>query len=125
MSQPATPNNPLDLLGIWREARDSQIDTWSKFMIDLINSEAYAKAMGAALDAYLSNSTPYRQMLEKAFAQAIAQAQLPLRSDVTMLAERLTNIEFRLDDLDAAVAALRKPAAPSRKKAPAEGKEPS
>jgi hypothetical protein len=61
MSQPASPSNLLDLLRIWREARDNQIDSWSKFMIDVINSEAYAKAMSAALDAYLSNSRTYRR----------------------------------------------------------------
>lgn len=113
MSQPPSGTNSLDLFSLWRETRDAQIDSWSKLMIELVNSEAYAKAMGTTLDAYLTTSTPYRQMLEKALREVLAQAQLPSRADVVGLAERLTNIEFRLDDLDAAVAALGKPATPA------------
>jgi len=33
--------------------------------------------------------------------QALQQSNMPTRSDVVSLAERLTNIERRLDDLDA------------------------
>ena len=33
--------------------------------------------------------------------QTLANLNLPSRDDVTRLAERLTNIEMRLDDLDA------------------------
>ena len=34
----------------WRKLRDSSLDIWSKGMIQTVNSEAYAKMMGATLD---------------------------------------------------------------------------
>ena len=53
------------------------------------------------LDAWLSSSGPFRKMVEKTMSQALANLSMPSRDDVTHLAERLTNIEMRLDDLDA------------------------
>jgi polyhydroxyalkanoate synthesis regulator phasin len=82
------------------------MDTWSKLMIDWVNSPAYAEAQGRVLDSYLSMSAPFREALQKAMAQILTQLNMPTRDDITALAERLTNIEFRLDDLDARLDAL-------------------
>ena len=38
--------------------------------------------------------------MEDSMAQTLAQLNFPTRDDVTRIAERLTNIEMRLDDLD-------------------------
>jgi hypothetical protein len=53
------------------------------------------------LDAWLTASVPFREMIEKAMTQSLANLSMPSRADVIRLAERLTNIEMRLDDLDA------------------------
>ena|SRR6185369_13230790 len=99
-------NNPFDPFGSWRTLRDANIDTWSKLMIETVNSEEYAKAMGAALDAYLTTSAPFREGMEKAMSQVLMMLNMPTRTDLISLAERLTNIEMRLDDLDAKIDAL-------------------
>ena len=93
--------NPFDPTGVFKNLRDAGMDAWSKTMIDLVNTEAYAKATGAMLDAYLTTSAPFRKALEASMSQALANCNMPSRSDVVRLAERLTNIEMRLDDLDA------------------------
>jgi hypothetical protein len=108
MSQNPGDVNPMDPFGAWRTMRDTYMDAWSKMMIDMVNSEAYAEASGRLLDTYLSMSTPFRQAIETAMTQVLTQFNMPTRSDVTSLAERLTNIEFRLDDLDARLDALSK-----------------
>lgn len=106
MSQNPGDVNPMDPFGAWRTMRDTYMDAWSKMMIDMVNSEAYAEASGRMMDAYLSASTPFRQAIESAMTQVLTQLNMPTRADVTALAERLTNIEFRLDDLDARLDAL-------------------
>ncbi len=53
------------------------------------------------LDAWLVSSGPFKKAIESSMAQTLAQLNLPTRDDVTRIAERLTNIEMRLDDLDA------------------------
>ena len=70
-------------------------------MIQLVNTDAYAQASGAMMDARLTTSTPFRKALETTMTQVLTQLNMPTRGDVTSLAERLTNIEMRLDDIEA------------------------
>jgi hypothetical protein len=93
--------NPFDPTGLLREMRSNGLDAWSKMMIQLVNTEAYARATGMMLDAWLRSSVPFRKATETTMAQVLAAANMPTRADVVSLAERLTNIERRLDDLEA------------------------
>jgi hypothetical protein len=93
--QPPDPTDP------WRELRDTYLNSWSKTMVETVNSDAYAKATGAILDTYLSASSPFRETIEKAMLHALQQLSMPSRADFVGLAERVTNIEMRLDDMDA------------------------
>jgi hypothetical protein len=86
-----------------RGLRDSYLDAMSKTMVEAVNTESYAQATGAMLDYCLSASAPFRDALEKSMAQALQQLSLPSRQEVAALAERFTNVEMRLDDLDAKV----------------------
>jgi hypothetical protein len=97
MTQPDNANP----FAAWTGMRDAYLDTWSKMMIDMVNSEAYARATGQLLDGYLTASEPFRQIIESTMTRTLAQLNMPSRDEVTSVAERLTNIEMRLDDLDA------------------------
>lgn len=101
MSQRPDQPNPLDPFGAWRTLRDANMEAWARLMVETVNSPAYAQAMGALLDAYLTSSAPFQQSLQTTMTRALAQLNMSSRADVTSLAERLTNIELRLDDLDA------------------------
>jgi len=101
VTQTKTDFNPFDPTGMFKEMRDSNMEAWSKVMVDVVNTEAYAESTGAMLDAWLTSSGPFRKAMETSTAQALAQLNLPTRDDITRIAERLTNIETRLDDLDA------------------------
>jgi hypothetical protein len=91
----------FDPTGMFKTMRNENMDAWAKMMVQLVNTEAYADATGKLLDVWLSNSAPFRKLLDSAMAKALANLSMPSRDDVTRLAERLTNIEMRLDDLDA------------------------
>jgi hypothetical protein len=101
MSQNSDAFNPFDPTGMFKNIRDANLDACARMMIDLVNTDAYSRATGVMLDAWLSNSAPFRKALESALAQALAGLNMPARADVIGLAERLTNVETRLDDLDA------------------------
>jgi hypothetical protein len=101
LSQTNDGFNPFDPTGMMKSMRDASMDSWSKMMIEFVNTEAYAKATGAFLDAWLTSSLPFRKALEAVFTQVLTNLQMPTRADVTGLAERLTHIEMRLDDLEA------------------------
>ncbi len=91
----------FDPTGMVKSMRDAGLDAYAKMMTELVNTEAYAAAQGAMLDAWLANSGPFRKAMENAMSQTMANLNLPTRDDITRLAERLTNIEMRLDDMDA------------------------
>lgn len=85
----------------YREMRDAYLDAMSKNMVDTVNSEAYAKATGAMLDWTLTAAAPFREALEKSTQQAMQQLSVPSRQEIAALAERFTNLELRVDDMDA------------------------
>jgi len=98
---PVRDGKKFDPMDPWRGVRDVYMDAWGKTMVDTVNSEAYAQATGAVLDTYLTVSAPFREAVEKAMLKTLEQLAMPTRADVVSIAERMTNIEMRLDDLDA------------------------
>jgi polyhydroxyalkanoic acid synthase PhaR subunit len=101
MSQKSDEHEAFDPFGAWKNMRDSGMEAWSKMMIQLVNTEAYAQASATMLDTWLASSAPFRKALESTMTQALTQLNMPTRSDVISVAERLTHIEMRLDDLEA------------------------
>jgi hypothetical protein len=101
MSQSNETFDPFDPTGMFRSVRDANMSAWSKMMIQVVNTDSYAKATGTMLDTWLATSAPFRKALEAAMTQVLTSLEMPSRTDVIQLAERLTNIEMRLDDLDA------------------------
>jgi hypothetical protein len=99
-TQPEIPHI-LDPFGTLRTMRDANLETWSKLMIDLVNSEAYSQATSQWLNTYVTMSQPLQHVIETTMTQALTGLNMPTRADVTRLAERMTNVEMRLDDLDA------------------------
>jgi hypothetical protein len=106
MADQVNNNKPFDPLEPWRGMRDAYLNAWAKSMVETVNSEAYAEATGAMLDTYLTVSAPFREAVEKAMLKTLEQLAMPSRADVISLAERMTNIELRLDDMDAKLDAL-------------------
>jgi hypothetical protein len=101
----AQPGNskPFDPLEPFREMRDAYLDAMAKTMVEAVNTDAYAKATGAMLDNTLTISNPFKEAMEKSMLQVLQQLSLPSRQDILSLSERFTNIEMRLDDMDASL----------------------
>src|SRR5208337_1367560 len=97
----ARDGKPFDPMDPWRGMRDAYLDVWAKTMVEAVNSEAYAQASGAILDSYLTASSPFREAVEKTMLKVLEQLSMPSRADFVSLAERMTNVEMRLDDMDA------------------------
>ncbi len=97
----ATNGKDVDPMAAFQQVRDAYLDNWAKATVDAVNSDAYAKASGTMLDAYLTVSSPFRENLEKAMLQALHQLSMPSRADFLSLAERLANLEMKIDDMDA------------------------
>jgi hypothetical protein len=136
MPEQQAPNGkPFDPMESFREMRDNYLDSWAKVMVDVVNTDAYAKATGNMLETCLSMSAPFRTAVEKAMLQTLQQLSMPSRNDFISLAQRVSNVEIKLDDVDAKLERIEKlltktptaerprPAARPRKPAPAGAEE--
>jgi hypothetical protein len=101
MSEQKSDFDFLDPTGFFKAMRGENMETWAKMMVQLVNTDAYADATGKMLDAWLASSAPMRKLIDSAMTQSLANLRMPSRDDINRLAARLTNIEMRLDDLDA------------------------
>jgi hypothetical protein len=90
-----------DPFGVWRSLRDSNLDALAKGMATMVNTEAFSKAIGMQLDSYLAASAPFQKAVEQYMEAYLAQLRMPSRSEMVSMAQRMTNIELRLDDMDA------------------------
>jgi tetrahydromethanopterin S-methyltransferase subunit G len=106
-------SNQSDPMESFREMRDAYLDIWSKSMIEAVNTEGYAQASRAMLDSYLTLTAPYRETFEKSTLHTLQQLGLPTSADFAGLAGRLTNIEMRLDDMEAKLDRMEKLFVPS------------
>ena len=97
----ARSSKPFDPLEPFRGMRDAYLDAMAKAMVEAVNTEGYAQATGAMLDNTLTISAPFRVAMEKSMLQVLEQLSLPSRQDILALAERFSNLEMRLDDIDA------------------------
>jgi len=103
----------------FRAMRDAYLDTMAKAMVEAVNTEGYAQATGSMLESYLSAAAPFREALDKSMLVALQQLELPSRQEVAALAERFTNIEMRLDDIDAKLDSIGKHVRPDASLPPA------
>ena len=99
------------------ELRDAYLETWSKYLIEEVNSESYAQASGAALNSYLNAAAPFKEPAEQATLRILQHLHIPTSADFSSLAGRFTNIEMQLDNIDAKLDRMEKllagvPAAP-------------
>lgn len=102
MSQNTTGGfDPNDPFGNWRTIRDANLDAWAKGMTSLVNTEVFAKTIGLQLDTLLAASAPVQDMVNQYMETYLVKMNLPSRGEVVGLASRLTNIEMRLDDMQA------------------------
>ena len=116
---PTGSSKPFDPFEQFRSMRDAYLDSMAKVMVNAVNTEGYAQATGAMLENSLTISAPFRDAMEKSMLQVLQQLSMPSRQDFTALADRFTNLEMRLDDMDAKLDRIEKQthAAPVRQNA--------
>lgn len=92
-TQPPAP--PPDPLTMWREYAAKMEDQWNQFFNQAMGSEAFAQSMGRSMETALM----MQQRLAQQFESTLKAWNLPTRSDITALGERLAAIEERLEEL--------------------------
>jgi hypothetical protein len=98
----------IDPFGFWQTMKENNLEIWSKVIIELMNNEAYRKATAIMLNNYLTASIPFRQTLENAVEQTLSSLNIPNQKDFISVAERLVNIEIKLDKITSDLELIKK-----------------
>jgi len=97
--QPEKPK--ADPLSQMVQFYDDWTKTWSGTMSQMVSNKSFADTMAQQMEGSLSAATLMRRQLGELMEQTLQQMSLPTRKEIVSLAERMTSIEMRLDDLHA------------------------
>lgn len=80
---------------------DDWTKTWASAASEMVSSKGFADSMAQQLEGTLSLTQMMRRQMGQMMEQSLQQMNLPTRKDLLSVAERMTNIEMRLDDMEA------------------------
>lgn len=99
------------ILGTLREVRDTGMQAWAEAAKVIASSDPFLRLQNLLVQPGLLAAGMMRKTTETGMAQFLGRLNLPSRADVLSLSTRMTHIEATLDDLGAALEALRPAAA--------------
>lgn len=88
---------PPDPLTLWRNMASQAEEQWNTYLNQAMGTDAFAVAMGRSMEGFLG----MQARLAQTFEQTLKAWNVPTRSDIVALGQRLTDIEERLDHLAA------------------------
>jgi len=80
---------------------DDWTKTWAGAASEMVSSKSFADSMAQQLESTLSMTQLMRRQMGEIMEQSLQQMSLPTRKQVVSLAERMTHMEMRLDDMEA------------------------
>lgn len=86
------PSPPADPFAAWREWVTQSEHQMNKVFNDMMGTEQFARASGGWIEAM----TMFQQTMNEGAQRYFQAVNLPTRTDLTELAERLTAVEERL-----------------------------
>ncbi len=95
---PAAP----DPFAMWREWVTQSERQWNAFLNEAMATEQFSQSLGRMMDVYLNMQKSMNEMMGRYFTAL----NMPTRTDVLSLGNRLSEIEERLASLETAVLAL-------------------
>lgn len=113
-------DSPPDPFAMWREWVTQSEHQMNKVFNDMMGTEEFARASGSWVEAM----TMFQQTMNENAQRYFQMVNVPTRTDVSELAERLTAVEERLQRIEALLATAigrkeqNQPARPARTRRP-------
>lgn len=101
MSEKTESTSPPDPFDHMIKFYETWSKAWSQSMSEAASSERFAEAVGKQMETQLDSFAQARKSFGEMMDAYLKEMNLPSRGEVAGLAERLTSIEIKLDDLDA------------------------
>jgi hypothetical protein len=105
-----------------RGVRDSTMEDVAKATLAWTSSDAYQAINAAISKPTLMAAAMFRRATESAMADVLANLNIPSRTEVLALSQRLTRIEMALDDVGAGMDQIRR-ASGRPQRPPARGRD--
>lgn len=107
MGQMSDEPKGWSLFKVLREVRDAGVDSWAKIVLNITSSGPYSRATSVLAKPGLVVAAVARRKTDAAMSRILSHVNMPSRAEVLSLSVRLTHIETALDDLGAALEAMR------------------
>jgi polyhydroxyalkanoic acid synthase PhaR subunit len=99
-----------DPLAMWRDWLSQSERQWNQFLNEAMATDQFSQAMGRSMDVFLNS----QKSLSEGMGRYFSALNMPTRTDVLSLGNRLEDIEQRLASIEEALAiALRGSASPA------------
>ena len=105
------PPTPSDLLDLWRQQAAQMEQRWNEFLNQMMGSDAFSQTMARSMEGMLGLQSTYTRGME----QYLRALNIPTRTDIVDLAERLGRLEQQFADL---LVALKREPPPAAAEAP-------
>lgn len=96
-------NEKIDPFRAWREWYQENEKRWSDTMTEVMGDDRFAKGMGRSFQEMLHT----HKILTDSMAQYLGAMNMPSRSDVLALGERIGKLEDAVASLEVAIGKLR------------------
>ena len=126
MTQPQQTTDPFE---VWRNWVSDSERQWNSFLNQAMSTDEFSQSMGRFMDVYLN----MQKSMNEVMGRYLSAFNLPTRTDVLTLGDRLGAIEDTLAEIQASLTRTSPPAAvnggptaaPSPRPAPARTKKPA
>jgi hypothetical protein len=100
MSEEKSKKEQADPMASMVQFYEQWTQAWAKSLSETVANPRFAETMAEQTEGSLEFWALVRRQVGETMEQYLQQMSLPTQSEVVSLAERLTTIEMRLDDMD-------------------------
>ncbi len=95
-------NSSTDVGQLWRNWLTDTERQWNGFFNDVMGTDSFGRFLGGYMEIY----TTFQRLVAQNMERSLSTLNVPSRSDIVDLSERLSGVEERLHSIEASIVAL-------------------
>ena len=95
-------NDRADVGQLWRNWLSETERQWNSFFNDVMGTDSFGRFLGGYMDIY----STFQRLVAQNMERSLSTLNVPSRSDIVDLSERLSNVEERLGAIRESINAL-------------------
>ena len=95
-------NNRPDITQLWRNWLTDTERQWNAFFNDVMGTDSFGRFLGGYMEIYGT----FQRLVAQNMERSLSTLNVPTRSEIVDLSERLSTVEERLTSIDSSLRAL-------------------